>query len=228
MENLKEKMFGTDLLTHCIHFPEYKEMYTMMKPDFLKIDSNANKEEIEDSILAYQDKARLFIAEYYFLKFVGIEDNIEDVIEDTINFKKYQREFRKRIDQLFYNNMQYSYHGTFEECDTLADKYLHRVITIQNLLGYSYENCTDKSFINEIKNFHQLGLVIMNYFLEINLLHYMELVDRNKTVERYNNLELFQQLSGFANFYLSETDEYNKMYNEIMEKMNKNKQLKKI
>ena len=227
MGTLKEKMFGTDLLKQCIHFPEYEEMYTMMKPDFSKIGSKENREEIEDSILAYQDRARLFIAEYYFLKGVGIEDNIEDITEDTINFKKYQWGFRERLDQSFYNNMQYTCYGTFEECDTLADKFIHRVITIQNLLGYYYNNCNDKYMINEIQNFHNLGLVIMNYFLAIDLFRYMELVDRDKTVEKYNNKELFQQLSGFANFYLSETEEYNKLYNEIMNKKNKGKQLKK-
>lgn len=224
---LKEKIFGTDLLKQCMHFPEYEEMYTMMKPDFSKIGSKENREEIEDNILAYQDRARLFIAEYYFLKGVGIEDNIEDITEDTLNFKKYQWGFRERLDQSFYDNMQYTCYGTFEECDTLADKFIHRVITIQNLLGYYYNNCNDKYMINEIQNFHNLGLVIMNYFLEIDLFRYMELVDRDKTIERYNNKELFQQLSGFANFYLSETEEYNKLYNDIINKKNKGKQLKK-
>lgn len=224
---LKEKIFGTDLLKQCMHFPEYEEMYTMMKPDFSKIGSKENREEIEDNILAYQDRARLFIAEYYFLKGVGIEDNIEDITENTLNFKKYQWGFRERLDQLFYNNIQYTCYGTFEECDTLADKFIHRVITIQNLLGYYYNNCNDKYMINEIQNFHNLGLVIMNYFLEIDLFRYMELVDRDKTIERYNNKELFQQLSGFANFYLSETEEYNKLYNDIINKKNKGKQLKK-
>lgn len=227
METIKEKMFGTDLLKQCMHFPEYEEMYTMMKPDFSKIGSKENREEIEDSILAYQDRARLFIAEYYFLKGVGLEDNIEHITEDTLNFKKYQWGFRERLDQLFYNNMQYTCYGTFEECDTLADKFIHRIITIQNLLGYYYNNCKDKYMINEIQNFHNLGLVIMNYFLAIDLFRYMELVDRDKTVERYNNKELFQQLSGFANFYLSETEEYNKLYNDIINKKNKGKQLKK-
>ena len=227
METMKDKIFGTDLLKKCMHFPEYEEMYTMMKPDFSKISLKGNREEIEDSILAYQDRARLFIAEYYFLKGVGIEDNIEDITEDTLNFKKYQWEFRERLDHLFYNNIQYSCYGTFEKCGTLADKFIHRVITIQNLLGYYYNNCNDKYMINEIQNFHNLGLVIMNYFLVIDLFRYMELIDRDKTVERYNDLELFQQLSGFANFYLSKTEEYNKLYNEIMNKKNRNMQLKK-
>lgn len=233
---LKEKIFGTDLLKQCMHFPEYEEMYTMMKPDFSKIGSKENREEIEDNILAYQDRARLFIAEYYFLKNVGLEDKIKDITNDVLNFKNYKDEFYKKIyeddnckglDQSFYDNMQYTCYGTFEECDTLADKFIHRVITIQNLLGYYYNNCNDKYMINEIQNFHNLGLVIMNYFLAIDLFRYMELVDRDKTVERYNNKELFQQLSGFANFYLSETEEYNKLYNEIMNKKNKGKQLKK-
>ena len=130
-----------------MHFPEYEEMYTMMKPDFSKISSKENKEEIENSILAYQDRARLFIAEYYFLKGVGIENDIEDITEDTLNFKKYRWEFRQRFDQLFYNNIQFSCYGTFEECDTLADKFIHRVITIQNLLGYYYNNFNDNCSI---------------------------------------------------------------------------------
>jgi len=228
MSSLKEKMFGTDLLRQCMHFPEYEEMYTMMKPDFSKIDLKENREEIVESILAFQDRARLFIAEYYFLKGVGLEDKIEDITEDTINFKKNQREFRKKIDRLFYDNMPYSYEGTFEECNTLADKYIHRVITIQNLLGYSYEHCSDKCIINEIQNFHSLGLVIMDYFLEINVLRYMELADRDKIVERCNDRELFEQLSGFANYYLSETEEYNELYNKIMNGESEAKQYKKV
>jgi len=233
---LKEKMFGTDLLRQCMHFPEYEEMYTMMKPDFSKIGSKENREEIEDSILAYQVRARFNIAEYYFLKNVGLEDKIEDITNDVLNFKNYEDEFCKRIyeddnckglDQSFYDNMQYTCYGTFDECDTLADKFLHRVLTIQNLLGYYNHNSNDKYMKNEINNFHTLGTVILDYFLSDNLLRYMELVDRDKTVERYNNPELFQQLSGFANFYLSETEEYNKLYNEIIKKKNKGKQLKK-
>ena len=225
---MKKNFFGTDLLKQCMHFSEYKEMYTMMKPDFSKISTKENKEEIEDSILAYQDRARLFIAEYYFLKSVGLEDKFEDIIDDTLNFKKYQWGFRERLDQSFYDNIRYSCYGSFEECDTLADKFIHRVLTIQNLLGYYNNNYKDKYMINEIHNFHTLGLVIMNYFLAIDLLHYMELVDRDQTIERYNDLKLFQQLSGFANFYLSETEEYNALYNKIINEKSDSEQLKKI
>ena len=228
MENMKEKIFGTDVLIQCMHFPEYEEMYTMMKPDFSKIGPKENREEIENSVLAYQDRARLFIAEYYFVKSVGLEDKFEDITNDTLNFKKYECEFRKRLDQLFYDNLPYTYYGSYEECDTLADKFLHRLLVVQNLLGYYVNNVNDKYMENEINNFHTLGMVILNYFVAVDLLLYMELANRESTVERYNNLELFQQLSEFANFYLSETDEYNRMYDEIMMKDNKGKQLKKI
>ena len=227
MKDLKEKMFGTDLLIQYIHFPEYKEIYTMMKPDFSKIASTKNKKQIEDNILEFQDRTRLFIAEYHFLKSIGLEEKIQDITNYTLNFKNYEEDFHKKLDQSFYNNMKYTCYNSFEECDTLADKLLHRIFTIQNLLEHYVNNENDKYLKNEIKNFHTLGMVIINYFLSEDLLRYMELATRDQTTERYNNSQLFQQLSEFANFYLSETNEYNKMYNETINKKSEVKQFKK-
>ena len=145
----------------------------------------------------------------------------------TVTFKNYEEDFHKKLDQSFYNNMKYTCYNSFEECDTLADKFLHRIFTIQNLLEHYVNNENDKYLKNEIKNFHTLGMVIINYFLSEDLLRYMELATRDQTTERYNNPQLFQQLSEFANFYLSETNEYNKMYNETINKKSEVKQLKK-
>lgn len=227
MSSLKEKMFGTDLLRQCMHFPEYEEMYTMMKPDFSKIGSKENRKEIEESILAFQNRARAAIAEYYLLKNFGLEDKIQDVRYDILKFKDYEEDFRKKLDQSFYDGMIFHYFDSLEECDTLADKFMHRVLAIQDLLIHYVNNENNKYMENEIDNFHTLGIVLINFFIDNDLLHYMELADRDKTAERYNDSELFQQLSGFANFYLSETEEYNKLYNELMHKQNKSKQLKK-
>ena len=227
MGTIKTQIFENERLKQYMKFPKYADIYIMMKPDFSKIESKNNKEEIINNILEYQEKARFIIAEYHFLKGTGLEKKFQDISNDTLNFMYSQIEFSKKIDKSICDN-SYSFEGSFEECDTLADKFIHRVFTIQELLAYYVNNSNDKLVTNEIKNFHEFGMIIFNYFLSVDLLHYFELIRRRpESKGYYNDEQLFQQLSEFANFYLSETTEYNELYNKTMNKKNCGKQLKK-
>lgn len=219
---MKETVFTNSNSDKLIHYPKYGAMYASLKPDFSSISSEDNREEIESSIINYQDKYRFFNAEIYLTRSMGLES----MKTDSVDYENRKKDFIRNIDWSFYDNMTYGNVEKIEECDTLADKFINRIIVIQWLKQHC-PTTGDIHLKNELYNFGVLGMLIRDYFVSAEILRYMELVDRDKDVKRHTDYKLFQQMSSFVNFYLSETEEYNKLYNEIMNKKNKGKQLKK-
>lgn len=225
MKKIIDQIFECDFSKEFMHYPEYKEMYIDMKPDFSKISFEDNREQIETSILEYQDRARLTMTIYYFLKYMNLDEKVDDLESFTLNFKDNNTiEFYQKIDKSFNGDVSES----LELCDTIANKFWQRFLMMNELVSYYVNNVKDKYVINELKNFYTLGYVIYSYFLSWDLLQYMELANKDKTVERYIDMQLYEKLRGYANFYLSETEKYTELYNKIMiEKYFKKKLVKK-
>ena len=204
------------------YYSKYSGLYMSMKPDFSSIASKPNAEEIKNNVINFQREFGCIIAEKFLKDGMNLTYGERDINDDN-NSKV---ELIKRIDRPFYNGMKVIYlDRTFEECDTLAEKFYHRMFVITELLIHFLGKDMEKW--NELMNFDSLASLIRQSYLETDLLQYMELAARDKTVERYSDSHLYQKFSSVANFFFDSTKEYDELYNEIFNEKSDVKQLKK-
>lgn len=204
------------ILSKFIYYPKYSDLYVSMEPDFSFINLDDKKEDVIKEILEFQNTCRLFLIERFLCDKLGLQQI--DLTTPSIEKEMIVNEFLNRIDNEKYNQACTSAIGkSFEECDSLVEKYWNRMWVI-NELKIQFNN--EPTMYNELANYSLLALAITHCFLSLEVLEYLESKSKKEGFQSNDEKVIFEKLSSFVTLFLNATTQYNELYSRLIGQSN--------